>query len=213
MPLHIRPASKVVHIRPGCKTVRVRPAGHDLPSPPRSGLTYFDKLVFADKLVDFSRFHFNGEFIHDGRVLHYCGGFEGISHIDRDKVSLPEVMGHLGDYCEVEDGMLLHWLFLGKELASGLRVLLDDKVCQLMSDCAGEGEVADIYVDTPVAEEDSSEEDLGSADGNDFEDEPIEIYSDEDADEITEVDIKGKNSTMRITSTPEKTQRDIEALR
>lgn len=33
------------------------------------------------------RFHYNGEFIYDGRQKHYCGGSEAISHIDRDKVS------------------------------------------------------------------------------------------------------------------------------
>ena len=39
------------------------------------------------------RFHFDGEFIHAEKKLHYCGGKEAISHIDRDNVSLPEVVG------------------------------------------------------------------------------------------------------------------------
>ena len=44
------------------------------------------------------RFHFGGEFINDGKVLHYCGGKEGISTIERDKISLPEITGHLKDH-------------------------------------------------------------------------------------------------------------------
>jgi hypothetical protein len=52
-----------------------------------------------------------------------------MSYIDRDKISLPEVVGHLRDHCNVHDGVLLHWLFPGKELHDGLRVLVDDKVC------------------------------------------------------------------------------------
>ena len=54
------------------------------------------------------RFHFDGEFINDGDKLHYFGGSEGMSYIDRDKVSLPELVGHLKDHCVVLDGSLLH---------------------------------------------------------------------------------------------------------
>ncbi|EEE58950.1 hypothetical protein OsJ_10628 [Oryza sativa Japonica Group] len=160
------------------------------------------------------RFHYNGEFIYDGRQKHYCGGSEAISHIDRDKVSLPEVKGHLKDHCAVEKPMLLHWLFPMKELKDGLRVLLDDKVCQLMSDCTSEAEVADIYVDTQVAQEDNSDaEDVGSDNDSDFEDEIEEISSDEEAVEIFEVDTKGKKPVMIVTSIPDKTQGQIESLR
>lgn len=159
-------------------------------------------------------FHYNGEFIYDGRQKHYCGGSEAISHIDRDKVSLPEVKGHLKDHCAVEEPMLLHWLFPMKELKDGLRVLLDDKVCQLMSDCTSEAEVADIYVETQVAQEDSSDaEDVGSDNDSDFEDEIEEISSDEEAAKIFEVDTKGKKPVMIVTSIPDKTQGQIESLR
>ena len=41
------------------------------------------------------RFHFNGEFISAGKKLFYSGGREQMSYIDRDKVSLPEIVGHL----------------------------------------------------------------------------------------------------------------------
>jgi len=66
------------------------------------------------------RFHFNGEFIQAGKKLHYCGGSEAMSSIDRDKVSLPEFLGHLKDHCNVEDGTLMHWLVPRKELTNGL---------------------------------------------------------------------------------------------
>ncbi|KAG2606253.1 hypothetical protein PVAP13_4NG232544 [Panicum virgatum] len=57
------------------------------------------------------RFHFGGEFINDGKALHYCGGKEGISSIERDKISLPEITGHLKDHFQATDPVLLHWLF------------------------------------------------------------------------------------------------------
>jgi alpha-galactosidase len=79
------------------------------------------------------RFHFNGEFLNDGKKVHYVGGSDAI--IDRDKMSLPEVVGHLRDHCEVKESSLLHWLFPGKDLTTGLRVSVDDKACQCMSDC------------------------------------------------------------------------------
>jgi alpha-galactosidase len=74
-----------------------------------------------------------------------------MSYIDRDKISLPEVVGHLRDHCIFSEGTSLHWLFPGKELENGLRVLVDDKVCQLMAGNIVEGGVADIFVeDVPV---------------------------------------------------------------
>lgn len=47
------------------------------------------------------KFHYNGEFIKD------CGGSEAMSYIERDKVSLPEVVGHLKDHCVVMDGIIV----------------------------------------------------------------------------------------------------------
>lgn len=93
------------------------------------------------------RFHYSGEFINDGKRVHYCGGKEAMSGIERDKVSLPEIVGHLRDHCEVYDGTLLHWLFPGKELHDGLRVLVDDKACLNMCNCIVDRGVAEIYVE------------------------------------------------------------------
>ena len=95
------------------------------------------------------RFHFNGEFISAGKKLFYSGGREQMFYIDRDKVSLPEIVGHLKDHCTVNEGALLHWLFPGKELVNGLRVLIDDKSCIEMADSIVEGGVAEIYVVDP----------------------------------------------------------------
>ena len=85
------------------------------------------------------RFHLGGEFLNDGKKLHYCGGKEGMSDIDRDKISLPELVGHLRDHYVVKEGTLLHWLFPGKELENGLRALVDDQACQYMADCITDG--------------------------------------------------------------------------
>jgi alpha-galactosidase len=77
------------------------------------------------------RFDFNGEFISSrNNNLFYCGGKQEISYIDRDKVSLPEIWGHLKDHCcNVKDGALLHWLYPGKDLINGLCVPVDDISC------------------------------------------------------------------------------------
>lgn len=96
------------------------------------------------------RFHVKGEFIRQGNHLYYCGGVVEMSFIDKDKVSLPEIVGHLKDHCHVVDGILLHWLFPGKELHNGLRALVDDRSCIEMSDSIGDGEVAEIYVEYPI---------------------------------------------------------------
>jgi len=52
-----------------------------------------------------------------------------LSFIDRDKMSLPKVVGHLRDHCNVKEGTMLHWLFPGTNMSTGLRALVDDKVC------------------------------------------------------------------------------------
>ena len=96
------------------------------------------------------RFHFNGEFINVGADLYYCGGNDAMSHIDRDKISLPELVGHLKDHCVVLDGALLHWLVPGKALKFGLRALVDDNSCIEMANSTEEGCVAEVYVEAPV---------------------------------------------------------------
>ena len=70
-----------------------------------------------------------------------------MSFIERDKISLPEVIGHLEDHYNASDPVLLHWLFPGKDLLNGLRVLVDDKACLDMSECVTNGGFADVFVE------------------------------------------------------------------
>src|SRR6266542_2262072 len=93
------------------------------------------------------RFHFNGDFIRAGNKLHYVGGSEAMSYIGRDKVSLPEFVGHLKDHCTVGEATLMHWLIPGNELTNGLRAVVDDKACMDINNQTDEGCVADIYVE------------------------------------------------------------------
>ncbi|CAN6273446.1 unnamed protein product [Urochloa humidicola] len=104
------------------------------------------------------RFHFNGEFMNDGKKVQYVGGREAMSYIDRDKLSLAEIVEHLRGHCTVEDGTLVHWLFPGKELDDGLRVLMDDKTCLQMADSVEKGGVAEIYVEATAAVDGSNDE-------------------------------------------------------
>lgn len=64
------------------------------------------------------RFHLGGKLDYDGHSLRYVGGTVAMSNVDRDKVSLPEIKGHLADYVPLteEDNVDLHWLFPGEEL-------------------------------------------------------------------------------------------------
>ncbi len=66
------------------------------------------------------------------------------------KFALPEIFGHLKDHCKIVDGTLLRWLFPREELGTGLRVLMDDKLCGFMSDCISEGGVAEVYAEEPI---------------------------------------------------------------
>ncbi|KAL6654545.1 hypothetical protein ACP70R_008010 [Stipagrostis hirtigluma subsp. patula] len=95
------------------------------------------------------RFHFGGEFDFDGNSLNYIRGRVELSHIERDKLSLPELRGFLSDHVALaqEDHVEFHWLSPGAELSSGLRALADDKICMLMSDSITNGEVAEVYVE------------------------------------------------------------------
>lgn len=81
------------------------------------------------------RFHLGGEFIYHDKQVSYVGGDEAMSYIDRDKISLPELIGHLKDHSNVgdKDQVYLHWLFPGQELNNGLILLSDDKACCEMS--------------------------------------------------------------------------------
>ena len=109
------------------------------------------------------RFHYGGEFFFDGNKMHYHGGSEGLSYIERDLISLPEITGHLKDHGVDVDGVLLHWLRPGTDLGDGLRVLHDDSVCLAMSDHIKGSGVAEVFVESTkvqleTPDEDSSDE-------------------------------------------------------
>jgi hypothetical protein len=121
-----------------------------------------------------------GDFIHIGPNLHYVGGDEEISEIERDKLSLQEVKGHLKDHLELKESMKLHFLVPGKELVDGLQFLYDDSGCVKMVDYICVGGVAEIYVEYH-GEEDGSD---NSSSCSDFEDEIVQLLSDEEPDMV-----------------------------
>jgi hypothetical protein len=110
------------------------------------------------------RFHFGGEFVHIGKKLDYVGGDEAISEIQRDKLSLQEVLGFLKDHMEFKESMKLYFLHPGKELVNGLVFLYDDLGCLKMSEHTIDGGVADIYV-----EYHGQEDVVSISSGSDFE--------------------------------------------
>ncbi|KAK3132665.1 hypothetical protein QOZ80_6AG0526010 [Eleusine coracana subsp. coracana] len=108
------------------------------------------------------RFHIDGEFMHSGRKLHYVGGTVVMSYIDRDKISFPEIVGHLRDHCNVLEGVKLHWLIPGKELKDGLQVLWDDNSYLKMARCIVDG-VAEVYVEVRSVADDNCKNDIAAA--------------------------------------------------
>lgn len=67
---------------------------------------------------------------------------------------------------------MLHWLFPCNDLASGICALLDDKVCQYISDCTDEVDVAEVYAEEPIfidvsdRDDDDSDYDAEKEDAN-----------------------------------------------
>ena len=106
------------------------------------------------------RFHYGGEFLNVGGHLQYFGGTTGMAHIELDKISLPEIEGHLADFRSVESGVQMHWLFPGLDMDEGLRLLHDDNACCKMAEHITDGGVADIYVEGVVLEVEALEVDF-----------------------------------------------------
>jgi hypothetical protein len=92
-------------------------------------------------------FHFGGEFIRIGNQLEYVGGDEAITTIPRDKITMSEIKGHLGDHMTYRDSMKLYYHIPGKELMNGLMFLVDNSGCLKMSEHANDGTVANVYVE------------------------------------------------------------------
>ncbi|XP_045088448.1 uncharacterized protein [Aegilops tauschii subsp. strangulata] len=119
------------------------------------------------------RFHFGGQFIRIGPSLDYVGGETGMSKIERDKLSLQELKGFLGDHMTVKESMKYYFQLPGRDLVNGLLFLHDDGGCMKMSDYITEGGVGEIYVEYNGEEEEQGEIDSGS----DFEDELDELMN------------------------------------
>ena len=93
------------------------------------------------------RFHFGGSFLNTGGQLQYVGGRTGMSEVELDKISYPEIKGHLADHVPHSSCYRLHWLKPGCQLSDGLLLLTDDASCQWMADNMTDGGAADIYVE------------------------------------------------------------------
>ncbi|KAK3136368.1 hypothetical protein QOZ80_5BG0432900 [Eleusine coracana subsp. coracana] len=105
------------------------------------------------------RFHYGGVFLAVDHQLQYFGGNTGMSHIEVDKLSLPEVKGHLRDHMPMFDVVKLHWLFPGGDLDNGLSLLYTDNACNMMAQHITDGGVADIYVEEVDLDNKKLEED------------------------------------------------------
>ena len=102
-----------------------------------------------------------------------------MSEIERDKLSLPELRGFLGDHLTVKESMKLYFLMPGRELVNGLLFLYTDEGCMKMSEYITDGGVADVYVEYH-GEEDSND----NSSGSDFEDEIMEQSDDDELDAV-----------------------------
>jgi hypothetical protein len=143
------------------------------------------------------RFHYGGEFLIVGGHLQYFGGNTGISVIDLDKFSLPEMEGHLADHISIDAGVQLHWLYPGMGFGEGLRLLHDDSACSEIPKHIIDGGVADIYVEVVV---DQSRND-SEKEHNDRE----ELYSFEADDEQEEIYVDVPSSMpSNVVTTPER---------
>ena len=91
------------------------------------------------------RFNFGGQFVRIGPTLDYVGGDDAMSEIERDKLSLPEIKGFLGDHIPFKESMKIFFLVPGKELVDGLFFLCDDAGCIKMCEYITEGGVADVH--------------------------------------------------------------------
>jgi alpha-galactosidase len=94
------------------------------------------------------RFHFNGDFVVDGSQIQYCNGDSRVSHIEKDKLSIPELNVHLMDHTTFRRSVRMYRLPIGAKLNSGMRLLVDDKSCMDMLDEIGSGGAVDIYTET-----------------------------------------------------------------
>ena len=133
------------------------------------------------------RFHYGGEFLTVGGHLQYFGGGTTMSHIEIDKLSLPEIEGHLADHVTCYGGVQLHWLPPGMEMGQGMRLLYNDKSCSEIAQHITDGGVADIYAEEVVQVEEEKAKDWAL---------------DEAEDEAKEMDVDIPTSCLPMLSQP-----------
>ena len=102
---------------------------------------------------------------------------------------------------------MLHWLFLGKELSNGLRVLTDDKAYLYMSDNITDGGVAHIVVEHAVK---GTNEAVGDADYDQAK-EIWKVLGKEDCDDG--VEFIGCKKVSTIESSTKDYERDLASVR
>ena len=78
--------------------------------------------------------------------MSYCDGDCGVSHIEKDKISITELEGHLLNHTTFPRSVRMYWLPYGADLNSGMKLLVDDKSCLDMINELGTGRAMDIYI-------------------------------------------------------------------
>ena len=136
-----------------------------------------------------------GAFVNDGKKIQYVGGSQAMSYIERDKVSLPEIVGHLRDHWNMSAG--------GLRMEDGLRVLVDDNACLYMANCIVECGVADIFVEDVAIEKGSGDESDREQHVSDFEDELVDMQ-----EKMT----KQTKSVSMVTQSREEVAKQIKRL-
>ncbi|XP_045089753.1 uncharacterized protein [Aegilops tauschii subsp. strangulata] len=121
------------------------------------------------------RFHFRGQFEHDGTEWQYVNGSQGLSTVQHHKISLEELKNKLVEHVPCSDKQLqetnLHWKFPGMirdgQMNSALVMLHDKKSVLEMAKHVTDAGVMDIYASIPddfVAQEASDWEEEYAAD-------------------------------------------------
>jgi alpha-galactosidase len=92
--------------------------------------------------------------VQTGASLQYAEGVQEMVHVERDKMSYPEIRGHFKDILEarIEDvqraeSCRYYWLLHGRDFSNGLMLLQDDRRCNQMEKSTMGCSVADIFVD------------------------------------------------------------------
>ena len=152
------------------------------------------------------RFHYGGEFMFSRGQLHYVAERTALSYIELDKISLPEIIGFLGDHMPVSGLLHLHWLYPGKQLSDGLRFLLDDNACiEMANHMSNNGQVAEIYVEHVAIDEGQDDNQIADW-GYDMVEADDEAKSDSEAEAelhptvVLCIDKKGKLKPRRASS-------------